>query len=399
MGVELSANADEPVAGRDAWGRLAGLWHLLLAGTLALPTAITLLFGPLDVADRLVVAGLVVVFGVWHWALLGRAPLGEESTGTAVVYWVGTVALVGALAGYGDSYTILLYGLFPLGFITLNWWGMVPLVVLTALIGWRSGGWAAGPAAAISVAATALLAAVIAVVVGAVARQSEERRAALELLAATRAQLAASARRTGGLEERQRLARELHDTVAQGLASIVTHLEAADQAVSDRPDLVRSHLDIARRAARGGLDELRRTVQALRPDLLHGAPLPEALRRSAEQWSGEHAVPVEVRVTGEPTALHTDTETALLRVAQEALTNTARHAGASRVVLSLSYLGDTVTLDVDDDGIGFAGTPAPRPDGGFGLIGMRERVAAVGGHLAVESAPGEGTTVAASVPA
>ncbi|WP_214402984.1 sensor histidine kinase [Pseudonocardia lacus] len=398
MGVELSANAVEPVVGRDAWDRLTALWHLLFAGTLALPTVITVVFAGLAPPDRLLVGGLAVALAVWHALLLTRAPLGAPPGIAVLVYWPGAVALTAALAGYGESYTILLYGLYPLAFITLGWWGMVPLLALTALVTWRTGAWADGPGAVIDVVATALLATVIAVVVNAVARQSDQRREALEALARTRAELADTARRAGVLEERQRLARELHDTVAQGLTSIVTHLEAADQAVSEQPELARTHLDTARRAARNGLGELRSTVQALRPDLLHGASLDQALRRTARQWADEHGVPAEVRVTGERVALHPDVETALLRVAQEALSNTARHAGATRAVLTLSYLGDTVTLDVDDDGRGFAGPPPTRPDGGFGLIGMRERIAALGGRLDVESAPGEGTTVAAAVP-
>jgi signal transduction histidine kinase len=110
-------------------------------------------------------------------------------------------------------------------------------------------------------------------------------------------------------------------------------------------------------------------------------------------------VPAELRTTGRSCALRPDVETALLRTAQEALANVARHARASRVVVSLSYLDDVVTLDVDDDGVGFDGTPRPRPDGGFGLVGIGERIAAVGGELSIEAASGRGTTLAVSVPA
>jgi signal transduction histidine kinase len=398
VGVELSVNAGGPATGRDAWDRLAALWHLLFAGTLALPTAVAVLFADLPPADRVLVAALAAALAVWHGLLLVRGSPGERGW-TPLVYWAGVVPVVTVLAGYDGSYSILLYGLYPLAFITLGWWGLVPIVVVTGLFSWRIGAWAEGPGAAINLAVTALLAVVIAVVVDAVSRQSEQRKQALEELAATRAELAEAARRTGVLEERQRLARELHDTVAQGLTSIVTHLEAAEQAVGEHPEPARTHLDTARRAARDGLGELRRTVQALRPDLLRGASLEQALRGLAEHWSSDHTLPADVRITGEAVVLSPDVETALLRVAQEALTNTARHAGATRAVLTLSYLGDAVTLDVDDDGRGFAGTPGPRPDGGFGLIGMRERIASVGGRLDVESAPGEGTTVAASVPA
>jgi signal transduction histidine kinase len=393
VGVELSASSSGPDAGQDAGDRLAPLWHLLGGGVLALATAIALLD---PATDRVLVLTLAAALVLWHWFLLVRDRSWLERTGTGVVYWIGTAALVTALAAQSDSFAILLYGLYPLAFITLRWWGLVPVTVLTASVGWQmgfdgAGGW-------VNLVATVALALVIAVVVDAVARQSEQRRAALEELAATRAELAATARRAGVLEERQRLARELHDTVAQDLTSVVTHLEAAEQAVAEQPELARTHLDTARRAARDGLGELRRSVHALRPDLLAGAPLPDALRAAADRWSADHGVPAQVRVTGEAVPLPPDTEVALLRTAQEALANTARHARAHRVVVSLSYLGDSVTLDVDDDGVGFTGTPVPRPDGGFGLVAMRERIAAVGGRLDVESAPGEGTTVAAEVP-
>ncbi len=386
MGVELSATSSGPDPGQDAGDRLAPLWHLLAGGVLVLATAIALLD---PATDRAEVLALVAALVLWHWFLLVRDRSWLERTGTGVVYWIGTAVLVTLLLGRSEAYSILLYGLYPLSFITLGFWGLVPVAVLTALVGWQLR--FDGPGAWLNLFATVALALVIADVVHAEARQSEQRLAAMEELAAT-------ARRAGVLEERQRLARELHDTVAQGLTSVVTHLEAAEQAVGERPELARTHLDTARRAAREGLGELRRSVHALRPDLLAGAPLPDALRAVADRWSADHGVPAQVRVTGDPVPLPPDTDVALLRTVQEALANTARHARAHRVVVSLSYLGDSVTLDVDDDGVGFAGTPAPRADGGFGLVAMRERIAAVGGRLDVESVPGEGTTVAAEVP-
>ena len=129
-----------------------------------------------------------------------------------------------------------------------------------------------------------------------------------------------------------------------------------------------------------------------------GGSLPEALDRAVRQWSVDAGVPAELRVTGEPVPLPPETELALFRATQEALTNTGRHASATRAVVSLSYLGDAVTLDIDDDGIGFSGRTEPSADSGLGLVGMRERIAAAGGELIIESAAGEGTTIAVSVP-
>ena len=239
--------------------------------------------------------------------------------------------------------------------------------------------------------------------------QNEERRQALARLetalvenAGLHAQLLTQAREAGVLDERQRVAREIHDTIAQGLTGIITQLEAADQA-RDRPADRDRHLANARRLARESLGEARRSVAAGMPAELEAGTLPEALSDVARGWSDLHGVPVEVTVTGEVIALHPEIEVALLRIGQEALSNVARHAGATRAWLTLSYIGDVVTLDVRDDGVGFS-VPEPGGSGsadgsGFGLSGMRRRVARVAGSLAIESEPGSGTAVSARVPA
>ncbi len=207
-------------------------------------------------------------------------------------------------------------------------------------------------------------------------------------------------RRAGVLEERQRLAHEIHDTLAQGFTSIVTNLEAAEGALKRDHSALRRHLDQALAVARESLSEARRLVWALRPEPLEDASLPEALRRLAERWSSSSGVPAEVFVTGEPRSLPADSEVTLLRVAQEALANVRKHARAGRVAITLSYIGDRVVLDVRDDGVGFDPSSLPPGTGGsgFGLRSMRERVGRAGGTLSVESAPGEGTALSAEVP-
>ena len=194
---------------------------------------------------------------------------------------------------------------------------------------------------------------------------------------------------------------EIHDTIAQGLTGIITQLEAANQAV-DRPADRDRHLANAELLARESLTEARRSVEASMPAALESRSLPEALDGVAREWSDLNGIPIDIRVTGEVIALHPDIEVALLRTAQEALANVARHAGATRAGLTLSYMGDVVTLDVRDDGVGFAVPEAGGsvgPGGGFGLTGMRQRVARVAGSLAIESEPGGGTAVSARVPA
>src|ERR671921_2901632 len=211
-------------------------------------------------------------------------------------------------------------------------------------------------------------------------------------------------RQTGVLRERQRMAHEIHDTLAQGFTSIVMNLEAAEGAMPPSTDRARHHLDQARLTARESLTEARRLVWALRPEALENVSLPEALNRLAKRWSKESGVTAGVTVTGTPRPLSPDIEATVFRTAQEALANVRKHANAGRVALTLSYMGDALALDVRDDGVGFdpsqtAIEAGDRTSGGFGLKGMRERIEQAGGSLSVESTPGEGTTLAVELPA
>ncbi|HVV08450.1 sensor histidine kinase [Amycolatopsis sp.] len=208
--------------------------------------------------------------------------------------------------------------------------------------------------------------------------------------------LVAQAREAGVLDERQRMAREIHDTLAQGLTGIITQLQAAEHA-SAEPAAWRRHFDAATTLARESLSEARRSVHALRPEPLETARLSEAVAGVARRWSALHGLPVEVTTTGTARALRPESEVALLRIAQEALANVAKHAGANRVGVTLSYLEREVALDVRDDGRGF--DPDRRDGGGFGLIAMRQRIEALSGTLEVETEPGGGTGISARVPA
>jgi signal transduction histidine kinase len=220
-------------------------------------------------------------------------------------------------------------------------------------------------------------------------------------------QLVTQAREAGILDERQRMAREIHDTLAQGLAGIITQLQAAEQACDD-PAERRRHFEAATRLARDSLSEARRSVHALRPEPLEQARLGGALRGVAEHWSALNAIPVRVTMTGTERNLPQETEFVLLRTAQEALANVAKHAAATRVGLTLSYMDEEVVLDVRDDGRGFDPARVARepayagaaglPRGGFGLIAMRQRIEDIAGTLQVESEPGAGTAISASVP-
>lgn len=224
--------------------------------------------------------------------------------------------------------------------------------------------------------------------------ESHKRQRLLDELTATQAERAAAERQAGTLAERQRLAREVHDTLTQGFASIAMLLDAARDDLPPGSPAAR-RVEQAMRTARDNLAESRRLVHALRPAPLDRTHLAEAVRELTTRLAEETGTEVYTVVTGRPAALPPSTEGELLRVVQESLTNARRHARAMSVSVTLSYLGDVLAIDVQDDGTGFA--PAARHTG-VGLITMRERIAAVHGTFAVESSPGEGTTVTVTVP-
>jgi signal transduction histidine kinase len=220
-------------------------------------------------------------------------------------------------------------------------------------------------------------------------------------------QLLTQAREAGVSDERQRMAREIHDTLAQGLTGIVTQLQAAEQFADDQA-LWRRHVQAATRLARESLSEARRSVHALRPEALEAVRLGEALAGVAGRWSALHGIPVQVTTTGTARPMPPEADVALLRTAQEALANVAKHARATKVGLTLSYMENEVALDVRDDGRGFEpdrfghGPRSPDtdvPGGGFGLVAMRQRIESLSGTLQVESEPGAGTAISACIPA
>ncbi|WP_312178332.1 sensor histidine kinase [Arthrobacter sp.] len=235
-------------------------------------------------------------------------------------------------------------------------------------------------------------------------------RRALEELRRTRTELARSQREQGVLAERERLAREIHDTLAQGLASIVlVSRSARDSLGAGELDAVRDRLRTVESTAAENLAEARRFVRDLRAPQNDAGALPDRLARVCqavqEQAAAEgQSMECRFRLEGEPVQLAAPYEVTLLRAAQSALANVLRHAGASTAVVTLAFVGGDVTLDIFDNGSGFDpdGAPMrdqPRADGtGYGLISIRDRVSALGGSMDLESAPGEGTVLGIRLP-
>jgi PAS domain S-box-containing protein len=203
------------------------------------------------------------------------------------------------------------------------------------------------------------------------------------------------------MEERNRLAREIHDTIAQGLTGIVLQLEAADHLMEGNPARARMRLQKATALARSSLQEARRSVWNLRPTPLEQRTLVEAVRQEVEALSEEAGIAAVLDVEQEPRGLAAEAENGLFRIAQEALNNVRKHSRASEVHVRLAAGEASVELDVRDNGVGFD-SQAPRAagqQGGFGLLGLQERVRILGGSLQIESSPGEGTLVSVRVPA
>jgi signal transduction histidine kinase len=230
--------------------------------------------------------------------------------------------------------------------------------------------------------------------VSGIIRQSAERADIIDQLEAARAELAAAQHEAGRLAERQRLAADIHDTLAQGFTSVVMLIQAAQVDLDGSRPLASRHLDLAEQTARDNLAEARALIADLAPARLDGSTLPDALRR----LTGDPLSPADAvfDVSGTPRPLPVATEVVLLRVCQEALANVRKHAHARSATVRLGYDPDAVRLEVCDDGAGF---DPDRVTDGYGLHGMRTRVGEAGGTLTVRSSPGSGTQVRATVPA
>lgn len=384
----------------DAWSRPVALAllrrseHLLFAALLVLG-AVGAWGGP---RRWLMLAGAA---GVAGWYALGMV-LARRSRrrwlagGWLAVLTAGCVALTAGSVGF-------VWLAFPLFLLASQ---MLPLAAAIPAVAAVTGASIAAIAASrgrldapavIGPTVGAAVALVISVVYRDLADQVRQRATLIAQLTATRDELAASQRQAGVLAERERLAREIHDTITQSLTSIVLVLRTARDADPTRVDARRAELDTAIAAAGSALTDTRRLVADLTPAELIGQSLPRALERVV---AGLTDPPARLHVEGEPVAVPTPVAVALLRGAQEALANVRTHARARQVGVTLTFLPGSISLDVLDDGIGFdPAAPIGASTGtGLGLAGLRARVAEVGGSTQIDAAPGHGTAVNITVP-
>lgn len=351
-----------------------------------------------------VAAAFLAVYGIGLWQR-GR----YEAERHPVVYGWLALLTAGALALVWLS-PFAAYLVFPLFFLYLYLlparWGVAAVVAVTLatvamfeIEGRLTTGGVVGPTVAAAVA--------VALGLGyrALYAESQERRRLIEELLSTREELAEKEREAGMLGERARLAREIHDTVAQGLSSIQLLLHAAERVDGDRPGT--EHIQLARETAAANLEETRRFIRELTPKALENQTLVGALERLAQSTGASTGTPagdapyVTFRTSGEAVPVPMPIETALLRIAQGALANVMQHSEARHVTMTLTYMGESVSLDIVDDGSGFDPNMARQEAVGrggpsFGLVAMRERVDSLGGELVIESAPGSGAALAAT---
>ncbi|MEV0395533.1 sensor histidine kinase [Polymorphospora rubra] len=389
---------------------------------LAVSTVITLLQPIWGVRVHLgAVLGLTLAATIWV-AWFHARPRWHRNGPLMSLYYTGLMVLGAALVALAPWYGIFTFVGYVHAFLLLRGrWQYVGVAATSmvqalgyvgGLAGIRADGW--WEWLVLALVTTVLAGAFFHFAAMGHQRNDQQRRALVELHQANvkleeamaenaglHAQLLVQAREAGVLDERQRMAREIHDTLAQGLAGILTQLQAAEQTL-DAPSTVRRHVTNAMDLARESLAEARRTVHAVQPAVLAQARLPDAISEVTRRWSEVNHIDAVLITTGDPRPMHADVEVTLLRAAQEALANVAKHAKASRVGLTLSYMEDLVTLDVRDDGVGFepdARRANGSTNGGFGLAGMRQRVQRLAGRLEIESEPGGGTAISATVPA
>lgn len=395
------AGGDEPAAGGPyaGWGGQMVWWDAAF-GVIVLLTVVALPLEGLR-GGRLVVSYVALGAIVTAYVAWGAHAARSRDQRRASAYLVVLVVATAVAVAQGSAATFLLFIAFTHVWMLverLGWalaWCLALTAGITAGVGSQDG---FDPAAMLQVAPQMLVVLVFAVGLGLwvsmTMRRGEEHARLLGELRAAQDELARSHRDAGAVAERERLAREIHDTLAQGFTSVVMQAQAATVAL-DRGDAAsaRTRLGIVEETARDNLAEARALVAAFAPVLLQDAPLPQALARLGSRFAAETGVRVTVVADGVP-PLAPPVEVVLLRAAQEALANVRRHAGAAAVEVALAQEGGSTVLTVSDDGRGL-------PDGvteGFGLTGMRARVVTAGGGLDLSPGPGGGTTLRVALP-
>lgn len=382
-------------------GRWFGLWDSYFA--VSYLVTVTLLFSrsPGQPLSTAVSIGALTVLVPWY-AGVGRRLISSDRMGwqnvlfTAVLFGLFTFATLVDLA---SSYA--LFAVVPMIMMCLPTWPAIAISLVANVVPLASVWVHRGriDAEMLNVLPTTLLGIALSALLGLwitrVLRQSRERAMLIEELRRNREHVARLSHEAGIAAERERLAREIHDTIAQSLTSVISLVEAAECEVADTSPRVNRLLTLAREAAAEGLAEARDFVAALTPQTLRDGSLSDAVRRRTDTLATQTGLTAVCEIEGGELPLPMAVRVVLLRVVQEAVANVQKHAEATRVEVTLTFDDAVVELVVVDDGGGF---DTAAETAGFGLGGMRARVAEIGGMTTVTSAPGEGTMITVSVP-
>lgn len=385
----------------NAWERFFWLWEVLFGITFIATVALVLAEDG-TTADKTVAVLCLACLGLTYLFQGRRLIKGPEYEDTPWLFAGVMMLLVTGAIFASTTSSFILFLVCPVLYMTLSTKPASILTTIAVLLGPAASiarGGLDQPALRILLPMTASLI-IFSLLAGryttGIIEQSKARAALIEQLEASQAEVARLSREAGMAAERERMAREIHDTLAQGFTSIVTLTQAIESEMDTDPKAARRHLELAARTARENLAEARAMVAAELPSALASASLEEALRRQVERLTEEAGIEAAIEIDGTLPALPMATEVVLLRGAQEALSNVRKHSRATRVSLRLSVVDGKVRLGVTDDGAGF--DPA-EPTDGFGLAGMRTRAGQVGGIVTCASEPGAGTTLELEVPA
>ena len=388
---------------QDVWVRTIVGWHVAFWAMLAIVTVAVVADPELSGPRRLVAVGLLAVLAV-AYAVLGTPASRSRDAARGRGYLLVLILVVPTVAAIAPHTSFMLFLAVPQVWFLCDRVrdGVIGTVTLTVGVGV---GYviAVGSSSdhlleiALTMGVSLFFSLLLGVWISRVIDQSRGRAELIQELEATRAELAEAHHAQGVTAERERFAREIHDTLAQGFTSVVMLSQAAAAQLSRDPAAVADQLAAIERTARENLAEARAVVAAFSPVALEGTDLSGALRRLAERFTDETGIEVDLGLGEEvePNQLARDREVVLLRAAQEALANVRRHADARRVTIRLRLDNGAAEVEVSDDGSGFD----PASVHGFGLSGMRGRVEGIGGQMAVVTGPGRGTQVRVSVPA
>lgn len=342
----------------------------------------------------------IAVLGIAYAALMQRKT--RQEGWRALIYLIIAICALGTASSIDANLSMLLFivysqvWVFTPGLAVGT--GFAVAATVSTMLGFLVNGgftWQTvrdnGPQMAVALLFSVLLG----VWISRVIEQSIDRAGLIEQLESARTELNEAEHARGVMAERERMAREIHDTIAQGFTSIVMLAQAASAGMGRDPARAARQLADIEEVARENLAEARALVAAFSPVGLENSTLPDAVRRLTQRFAAETGVDLSLEIAEAASRLSRDQEVVLLRAVQESLTNVRRHAGARHVQVRLLVSDAGARVEVGDDGVGFAVDEA---GGGFGLAGMRGRVADVGGEMDISSSPGAGTRVTVLVP-